>query len=328
MSNKYSVKTVDSFSDIVSYLQFGTQIPVRKDFHEFILSDFKIFQPISLHLRENRAIKGHCLLFQVDEILYFGFFNIQDHDPSKIEFLIERLQAYAQEHKCNTIIGPINIPTIIYGWGFMEKGSISSLFRAKPINPPIYLDKFKEYGFTLKTQEVSWEGQLPTNDQELLKNYDYQGFEVIDLTSWEELNAYTKSIIALNFRNLPQESLLTPKIEKVALNYVNFFVKFGELYMVSLLKDKKKDKIVGYISSLPNPFKAGSFSLYTLALDEEYRNKGLSWYLVNSIFEKGRAHGINYMSTPIEKSNIITQIMCEKAGLKLLRTHSIFKYII
>jgi GNAT superfamily N-acetyltransferase len=309
-------------------LHFGTQIPVKKEFHEFILSDFKVFQPISLLLKENGSIKGHCLLFQVDKILYFGFFNIKDHDPIKIDYLIKKLISYAEKHHCQTIIGPINIPTIIYGWGFMEEGSVSSLFRAKPINPAIYVDKFKEYEFTIKTQQFSWEGPLPTIDQEILKGYDFHDFEIIDLASWEEFKDYTEAVIALNFRNFPPESLLTPKVEQVAQNYVNFFMKFGDLYMVSLLKEKNKDKIIGYISSLPNPFRADSFSLYTMALDEEYRNEGLGWYLVKSVLDKGRVHGMKYMSSPIERSNRITQVMSKRGGLKLLRTHSIFKYTV
>ena len=53
------------------------------------------------------------------------------------------------------IKGPVNIPAIIFGYGFMEEGSLDNLFIAKPVNPPVYQNCFLEKGFIISNKICS-----------------------------------------------------------------------------------------------------------------------------------------------------------------------------
>ncbi|MFX1400949.1 MAG: GNAT family N-acetyltransferase [Promethearchaeota archaeon] len=326
MKISWSVKLIDDPYEVLNYLQVGINIPVLEEFKEFILYDLNAFPSKSLLIMENDKITGHMLLFHDDsDTLYFGFFGTINIDKDLVEFMIQYLKDYAKENHFHYIRGPINIPTIIYGWGFMGKNSIERQHRAKPVTPPLYLEMFLEHNFYIKTEEVSWEGDISQVDlnQYNVSDETLDNFDLIDLQSWEDLDKYTTTILRLNKENMPSESILTPSLERVVMNYMNFFRHFGDFYMVTFVQEKRTEKVVGYISCLPDPFDNEAFCIFTLVIDKEYRSKGLAWYLTRRALEKVRAHNLCYMSAPIEKNNKITQLMCKSLGLQLLRSHII-----
>jgi len=142
-SSMLSIKIEEQPEEILKWLYIGTNLPVWPEFYPYILHDLKAFGTKSLLLKEEENITGHVLVFHEDtEILYFGFFGVFNNEGEKIEFLLNKLIDYGKQHNFYKIIGPINIPIPIYGWGFLEKGSVANLYIGKPSNLPIYQEMF------------------------------------------------------------------------------------------------------------------------------------------------------------------------------------------
>ncbi len=117
-------------NDILKYLNLGISIPILPEFHKCILEDLKLYNAKAITLVKNidddyfggktDKIVGITVVYgDGSDVLFFGCFRVYDHDAEKIEFLANSLLKYAKENGYNSIRGPINIPTVIFGWGFM-----------------------------------------------------------------------------------------------------------------------------------------------------------------------------------------------------------------
>jgi len=159
-----NTKILTNKSEIIRYLHIGINIPILSEFHHYILDDLKIYDASAIILEEKGdnknfgeitdEIVGITLVYHDEtDILYFGFFSVYDHNIVKINFLLNALIEYAIDKNYKYIRGPINIPTMIYGWGFMVKGSKKDLFIGSPINPPVYQEAFFKRGFKVLFQE-------------------------------------------------------------------------------------------------------------------------------------------------------------------------------
>ena len=279
-------------------------------------------------------ISGHVLLFhENDDILYFGFFGVINHDKNKIGFLLNSLIEYGKLNKFSKIIGPINIPTFIYGWGFMEEGSESSLYIGKPINPPIYQELFFKKGFILKTKELSFEGPLIKVNSKILKNFDSENYEIYNPKSWEDILRFKPKFYRLQ-SNLPRASVITPGTQHLYENYVNFVKNYGGLFLFVFLKYKITDDIVGCWFIKPNPFRKNESEIYDsvegyiILLEKEHQSKGLGLFLTLYSAIEVWDNSIRYNSSPIE-SNLKRSIrLANKIGQKHKRTHLILEYSI
>lgn len=322
---------------IINYLRIGTNIPIWKEFEKYILFDLIHFNAKSIILyqeKKEKDILGHVLSYIVEETLYFGFFGVVENDNEFHEKLILKLINYAQDNKCKKIKGPINIPTVIYGWGFMEQQSRKSLFISKPVNPPEYIKSFKKFGFKVTATETTWEGYFEKYFNKYIKpikiNDDYE----IEINNWETIHKLKQEHLEINARNLPESSILTPHTDILFDNYLEFIKNYGHPFMFLFAKDKETNKYVGCLTCLPNPFKRenqkkpDSFVLYSLVVDYEHRKKGLGWFLIKVMAEKAIEKDFHFISTPIEKSVIITQKMAEKTRLTLARKHVVLEYLI
>ena len=157
------IKLIEDPSQIIKHLNKGTSIPILPEFHKYILNDLKVYNAKALALEEDiendqlvkiDKIIGITLVYNDgSDTLFFGFFNVYDHHPDKIKFLLEKLIEFAKKNNYKRIRGPINVPTMIFGWGFMVDGSSKDLFIGSPINPPIYQKLFLENRFKVLFQE-------------------------------------------------------------------------------------------------------------------------------------------------------------------------------
>ena len=335
MSEKtnYSIEIVKNSHRILENLQIGINISVLKDFHEFILTDLNSFNTRSFLLKKDENLIGHVLVYHDNkEVLYFGFFKIKNHIEEQINYLIKKLINYARQHGFKFIRGPINIPTFIYGWGFMERGSKDNLFIGKPVNPPIYQKLFLKSGFYIDTKQGTWEGPLKTLTEEDIEDYDFNDYEIYQPKDWNEALDLKMTILTISARNLASESQITPNPLKLFENIFNFAKKYGELYMLNLLKYKPTKKYVGGLISLPNPLrrnnngKYDSFINFSFTIDKQHRGKGVSRFLLKEVFDKAYSDNKRYLSAPIEiNRNAVKALATKKAGLKHTRTHLILE---
>lgn len=335
--SQLSIRIISDIHKILKYLQIGTIIPIWSEFNKYIESDLNHFHSKSILLIETTDVEnivGHILIFHNDrEILYFGFFGVIDDDKEKIEFLIKALINHAQENNFKLILGPINVPIIIFGWGFMEEGSLTDLFIGKPVNPVIYQKMFIQNGFSIKTKELSWEGDFKKMSAEKMNKFDFSEYELFHPKDWDEVIKYKKIFLELNARNLAPESVLTPDIGNLFENYVDFIKRYGDLFMFLLVKLKKTSEIIGCMICIPNPFRKDdqgnydSFTPFSIVVDKEYRQKGISLLLLKTMAEQARERHIRYSSVPVESRQKLSIFLVKaKAGLFHARTHLILEY--
>jgi GNAT superfamily N-acetyltransferase len=328
-----SVDIFENPNDILKYLQLGISLPVRKDFYEFLIHDFKVYRVKSLILKEDNKIIGHTLVYDDGgEVLFFGFFGVKTHEKKHIGFLLRELIKFAQKSQFKIIRGPINPPTFIYGWGFMTEDSSEDLCISKPVNPPIYQEIFAEHGFYIKSKQGTWEGEITKVPEEELLNYDFEGYEIYSPKDWNDIPKLKLPLLMLSARNLAKESQVTPSPENLFENFFSFVKKYGGIYMVKLLKHKQSGKFVGCFISLPDPLKTNqkgkfnSFVGYSLTIDKEHRGKGLSLYLIKEVLDAAYDDDIRYASVPME-INVFEcrNLVKNNFGFSYTRTHIILE---
>jgi len=278
---------------ILEFLQIGINLPILPKFHKYILKAFEIFEPNALVIRKEgrKNVLGICLVFQYEEILFFGFFGAYNDEPWIIELLIDNLLKYARRNNYKFIRGPINIPAIIYGYGFSVETrikdigvNINDLFIACPVTHPIYHQLFLKRGFYEKYKEDFY--YMPVLKLNPLKlKYDYSDYEVL-FPGKEKIRGYVNDILNLHLKNMPEESLITPNSPQYANIIIDFIYDFGKPWMIWLVRHKPTNKIVGTAHIVPNIFgerdskdryKTASFQ--HVVVDKEHQRRGLLLFL-------------------------------------------------
>jgi hypothetical protein len=326
-NKKITYKLITKPSEILKYLSIGISIPIIQEFHKYILYDLQYFKAKSFLLMEDENPVGHSLIFDDEKNhLYFGYFRVNDHNEHKIELLIDKILKYAKEHKYAIIRGPINIPAIIFGWGFMEEGSLDTLFIGKPANPPIYQEIFLMKGFSIKYRERTWEGPIPRFNPWRLKKYDYNDYEFITPKDWKDLMNLKSDFIRLHSENLPPSARITPNVDDLFDNYADFVVKFGENYMFNFIKHKPSNKIVACGCYFRNPFQKDTIIAYSWVVDPKYRRKGLVLLMVGATSLPAWKDKFRYCSGTIASDNFNNSEVAKRLGLDIKRTHLILEY--
>ncbi len=330
----FSIKIEDQPKEILKWLYIGTKLPVWPEFYPYILHDLKTFRTKSLLLKEEGNIAGHVLVFHEDtEILYFGFFGVINNEQDKIEFLLSKLIDYGKQHNFHKIIGPINIPIPIYGWGFLEKGSVANLFVGKPNNLPIYQEMFFQKGFKIKTKEITLEGPILKPDRKIMKACDIENYEFFHPKNWEEVLKFKENFFKLN-ENLPPESVITPGTENLYENYIKFIRQYGDLFLINLLRYKPNNQIVGCLFCIPNPFRKNEKSdfdsgvAFIILINKKQQKQGLGGLLMLYTANEAWKNSYRYNATPFEISSIRSIKLTKKFGFKHKRTHLILEYLI
>jgi hypothetical protein len=333
MTNSYIFRTEKNPKTIISLISNSTNIPTNLDyFNETISFDLNFFKAKSLVLYNHEGdILAHVLCFNYEpNILYFGF--VYSKSKNHLEILINKIIKLASSLGSERIIGPINIPTIIYGWGLMEENSLSSLFVGKPVNPAFYNKTFFKMGFTLFSRHFTWEGSLRNISKEELSAFNYKDYEIVEFDNWEEVKNKRAIFLELNSRNLSPKSRVTPGISQLFDNYLDFIIKYGEPFMFLFLKEKPTNKIIGSINCIPNPLrknqkgKYDSFVVFSLSIDKKHRNKGLSIFLLLRLAEIALKRDYRYFSTTFEAEIKVTENLAKKFGLSFSRSHIILEF--
>lgn len=321
-------------NEIIKYLQLGISIPIWPEFYEYIIHDIQYFDAKLILIKENGNATGNVLVYADDkEILYFGYFGVLNHNKRWITFLLSELMKYAENNNFKFIRGPINIPTVIFGWGFMEEGSLESLFAGKPVNPPIYYELFREKGFYIKFEEKSWEGNYLRINPYKLKKFDYTDYQYYnpkDINDWMNLK---NEFIRIHNEFMPDYGKITPSVENLLDNYANYVFKYGYNFMIFFIKYKPNNKIVGCGSCLPNPFrkdKNGNYDsliAYSWVVDPEHRGKGLTSLLYGATSLKAWKKKFRYTSGPSGgNENIRFAKFADIVNLQVKRTHFVLEF--
>ncbi len=281
-NNTLSSKILTDSNEILKYLQIGISLPIWPEFNKYILHDLNYFNAKSIILEHCGNPAANVLVYSDDaETLYFGYFGTINHNRQYISYLLDELLKYAKKNNYNSVRGPINIPTVIYGWGFMARGSEEDLYAGKPVNPPIYQELFLKRGFQIRLEEFSWEGHYLKFDPYKIQRLDFSKYEYFTPKDWNELMELKADFLKINARNMPDSGKVTPSIAALFDNYADFVFRYGGPFMLFFVRHIPTGKIVACGSLLPNPFRKDakgrydSFVAYTWAVDKIHRKNNL-----------------------------------------------------
>lgn len=333
LETKFTIRMLENYDDILRNLSLGTKYPIWSIFHKYINRDLEIFQAKAIVILEDENPCGNVLIFhENDEILYFGFFNVIDDSLNKINRLIEELVNYAKENNYKLIRGPINIPTVIFGWGFMEENSNSNVYACCPVNNPTYQNLFYKKGFKKYLLQYTWEGILPRVNPWYLKEYNFDDYEYFNPKNLKDFLKLKDIFLRIQGENLPKSSQITPSPYLVFDNYAEYIFEFGFNFMIYFIRHKPTDQIIGCGSFLPNPFRKSTKGLYdscivyTWAVSPNHRRKGLAMLMYGATSIQAWKHKIRYGVGPVGSNVKANMEMGRKLGANIGRTHVVLEY--
>ncbi len=349
-------------NDILKYLNLGISIPILPEFHKYILEDLKLYNAKAITLVKNidgdyfggktDKIVGITVIYgDGSDVLFFGCVGVYDHDAEKIEFLANSLLKYAKENGYNSIRGPINIPTVIFGWGFMIEGSKKDVFIGSPINPPIYQEVFIKKGFEVLFQEDRYEMPGLKMDPHKVKklidmgintgdyknnpydtgNYEYSYFN----PGKEGMFQIKDEFIELYNKYMPLSGQITPRKSGGFDSWVNFIFEFGTKPMMWIVRHKTTGKMVsnGYV--IPDVFskdkkgELNSISFHAWVVHPEHRRKYLAMIMYGftslGVMNRKTPNYITKGSWPVGAGNIANGNAAIKMGGKKDRSHLILE---
>jgi hypothetical protein len=345
-----TTKIVTDPQKILRHLQIGISIPILQEFHKYILRDLEAYNAKAIMIEESfnlerfqdktdKVVAISIIYDDGSDTLFFGFCGAYDHDPIKIEMLCDEILQYARDNGYKFIRGPINVPTVIFGWGFMVEGSNKDLFISCPVNPPIYQTIFLERGFTIKFKEARLHVPLLKYYPERIKNkdgspkYTFSDYEYINPskeTIWEVLD----DIIQLHIDHMPPSAQITPHKSTNARNIVEFIHENAYEAMIWTVYYKPAKKMIacGYV--IPNPFsrdtkgRLDSMSFHDWVVDPNHRRSGVAMLMYARTADQCYKNGIRWGSWVVGEENIPSITSAKKMGGKQDRSHLILEYIL
>ncbi len=340
----------DSIKKLLDYLSLGTNIPIYESFYKYMMYNFYFFNAKSIILLEGKNIIGHALIYYDNmDILFYGFFGVKMeypkvfHDPDLIKALFKKIVRYGKENKFKILRGPINIPTFIFGWGFMDSATkLQTLFVSKPINPPVYQETLVNMGnIVTHTTETIERGTISKKEREALKknkggewvNFEYfipniKNFDrdVIYYNHFGRFMTYQEIFLDLQRRLLPPNSTINPNVIDVFDSWVGFITEFGYDFMLSFVRHIPSGDIASCFICLPNPFDNKSMVIYSWVVSKKYRGKGLSWLMLYETAIRAENVGIVFGSALFEKTHEITPKMGKRLHANVTRVHLVLEY--
>ncbi len=335
LRNELTIRILDDLNDILKNLYIGTNIPIWPEFHKYMIRDFKTFHAKAILLLEAGNPTGIVLVYhKTPDILYFGYFGVINHNPVKINYLIDKLILFGKINHFKIIKGPINIPGIIFGWGFMQKKSISNLFPIAPVNPPIYQRIFIRKGFSIYNIQNTWEGHFLKINPWEIKNLDFSDYEYFNPEDFDELMRLKPIFLKIQFENLPESAQVAPRDPNLFDNYAEYVFDYGYNFMIYFVRYKPTNEIVACGCFIPNPFRKDEKGNYdsciplTLAVKPEHRGKRLGLLMYGATSLQAWEKKIRYAGGPIAGDLKVSEKFAKNVGGKVCRTHVILNYIL
>ncbi|MHA1843147.1 MAG: hypothetical protein ACTSWE_02615 [Promethearchaeota archaeon] len=353
----YQIVLMENPKKFLQYIFLGTSIPILPEFREYILHDFKLFNANALILEEIRNeedfgeetdnVEGIVLIYDDDggDILYFGFFGVFDHSKDKINFLLDTLIDHAKKGGYTCIRGPINIPTVIFGWGFLTRGSKKTFHLRKNLNPPIYNDCFREKGFRVfvREKELFIPG-LKVRPEHLkhLKKKEGNRWVPVDFSNFEYCNPgrdgmmeIKEEFLGLFARNLPESARITPNPSNSFDNLVKFIFHHGAEWMMWIVRYKPTGELAGGGYMIPDIFskdKRGvtAVDLHAWVVDEKFRRHYLSVYQYAHTYvhtqNRATPHYLRLGYSWVSETNPASLNALIKQGARIVGAKEIFEY--
>lgn len=347
LSSRLEIQIVSDPKDILKYLQLGISIPILQEFHKYILLTFEAYKAKAILLKEKfntglfsdhtDNVIGMTLVYDDgQETMFFGFFGIYDHNKHKISFLVDKLIEYAKEHKYSYIRGPVNIPAVIFGWGFMVEGSSKSLFVGCPVNPPVYQRVFLKKGFYVKFEEDRYDVVVIKMNPHTLKRrdgslYDFSDYEVHNPPK-DKIMEYREDMKSLHINYMPPSAQISPAHPINFKVHFDFIYKYGTESHIWVVYYKPTGKMVAWGYIIPNPFnkdrrgRTDSVSFHYWVVHPEHRRSGLAMLMYGATSLKVYREGLRWGSWPVGSENKANAAAARKMKGVRDRRHLILEF--
>jgi len=295
MTRNYTVKECHQKESIFNYIHLGTNLPVLDSFKKYIYHEIDLMGCFSLVFTDNQTnlIIGHSLLYQWEEILYFAFFYAKDASFKNTRIVVEQIERKATELGCTEVLGPVNLPPFIYGFGFSEKNSEKTIFAAAPYTDPAYIQIFQDLGYISPEKLLHF--RVPFIKKEYKKVYDLFHPDLTQPSSWKF------KFLEMANRLFPSEIQVTPNRAPTIDDMIDFHNKFSDSNCFFMMRYPESEKIIGIGWGFPNPFdlkvngKAKSYVFFGAAVEKEHQKSGVITQNYNMWSEEllkiGATHG-------------------------------------
>lgn len=253
---------------------------------------------------------------KTEKILYFGF--IQCVSTDKLAILIQAAEAYANQHGCKKIIGPIDGATWA-NYRFQSSIQIHNSYPGQPTYPAIWANIFLQHNYKIsETYETVQINQIEDVCLEL------SSFKDIDLQDLQFVKPSKEFVIAQmqNFQKVLNE-VFTENYQYNEMTVAETQILFSNLldlinYDFSLLALNNNNEIVGFML---NYVLKNTLYLKTIGLKKSYRNQGLTVFKMldkilhdNELILKGEIKSI--IICLMKKGNFPSLLSKDFAGLK------------
>lgn len=309
-------------NEIYANLSLGTNLPIKTELKKYIMWEIRHMniKSIVLHGDDNEII-GHSCIYHCDGTMYFGFFAVNNSEPNLIKHLVDLIINIARERNCSSIKGPINLPQIIYGYGFPRVDSSKKVAAGTPYSDPVYLETFRDMGFST-WHEIRWY-HVPIVKTPMKKIWPAKvaDFEKLD---WME------PFIDIQARCFPPSAKLTPgrtmNAYKMNLDLVR---KYGHPDFIEMSYDG--DRLIGTGYVTPNVFdlndagKCKSIILMGAAVEPEYRRKKVVSSMLLPFFNKCKDWGMTHAEYLVGADNEGSIAAAKAFGGNLIRTYEILE---
>ena len=321
------VRTINDPKQIIDYLHFGTNLPILPQLKKYILAEISRMGFHSLILEDRNTILGHSCFYFYENTMYFAFFGIPSEDPGLVQYLIQELIEIGREFQMKQIIGPINFPHIIFGWGFAEEGSSQELFAAADYTNPRYISYFERAGFSIMHRILRF--KVPTQPIPLPNpdwNITYGDVSRKGRTDWKD------HFIDMQMRLFPRTTQVTPNIIPFFDGCMDFIQEFSSGRMIIWGFDPgKKDRVpIGLGFATPNCYdmnqetgRCQSMLMFGGVIEPEYQRRGVLKHMLIMISNWNVEDGVTHGEMPIGEDNPGSIHMAKSYGGTQNRSHVI-----
>jgi hypothetical protein len=322
-------KIIENPDQILEVIQTGTHLPVLPELKKYIRFDLVDLKCKSLVIysedQENKPI-GHTLVFPINQqMLGFGYFNVQGNREDIISTLISLLISYAKDCGCSEIYGPLNVPIYIFGFGFLQEEAKPFIYGGHSFHLPIYHQLFEKHGFEIKMKYRSYEVVMVPINPYALPNLDFSDYKMCNPQTREEFDSVKGKWLDLHAMHMPSEIRLTPNPQSEVSSLVDYVFEFGYNYLLFWIEYMKSGEFVAAGAVPPNCFhlwekgpKLGhckSYLGFDFVVAKDHRNKKLSILMWGDTttkgIEKGRSAKLNYL---VEEDNTYSIKIIQRFG--------------
>lgn len=260
--------------------------------------------------------------------MFFAFFGVPSEDADLIERLVQELMLIARERNVSDIRGPINIPHVIFGWGFAEEGSSQELFAAADYTNPEYITHFTNAGFCIMHRILRF--KVPTQPIPLEPTWEIKWGDV----SEEGRQEWKETFIDMQIHLFPKTTQVTPNVIPFFDCCMDFIQEWGSGRLIIWARDTINGVRIpiGLGFATPNCYdmneetgKCKSILMFGGVIEPEYQQKGVLKQMLIMISNWNTEDGVTYGEMPIGDDNPGSIHMAKSYGGKQNRSHVILQ---